>query len=108
CLKICINTRQDENGVRNWQYKKIYWSVLMTTILFDVDGVFLSEERCFDVSALTVEELLYSPRYLNLDGRKFRTDYTNEEISRIRSTIFADDRVLKRFKEAGLNSNWDM
>jgi phosphoglycolate phosphatase-like HAD superfamily hydrolase len=80
----------------------------MTTILFDVDGVFLSEERCFDVSALTVEELLYSPRYLNLDGRKFRTDYTNEEISRIRSTIFADDRVLKRFKEAGLNSNWDM
>lgn len=80
----------------------------MTTILFDVDGVFLSEERCFDVSALTVEELLYSPRYLNLDGSKFRTDYTNEEISGIRSTIFADDRVLKRFKEAGLNSNWDM
>ena len=80
----------------------------MTTILFDVDGVFLSEERCFDVSALTVEELLYSPRYLNLDGRKFKTDYTNEEISEIRSTIFADDRILKRFKEAGLNSNWDM
>lgn len=80
----------------------------MTTILFDVDGVFLSEERCFDVSALTVEELLYSPRYLNLDGRKFRTDYTNEEIRGIRSTIFADDRVLKYFKEAGLNSNWDM
>ncbi|MCL7601293.1 hypothetical protein, partial [Listeria monocytogenes] len=26
----------------------------MKKILFDVDGVFLSEERCFDVSALTV------------------------------------------------------
>ncbi|MDQ7229457.1 hypothetical protein RCH97_10565, partial [Staphylococcus aureus] len=25
----------------------------MKKILFDVDGVFLSEERCFDVSALT-------------------------------------------------------
>lgn len=32
----------------------------MKSILFDVDGVFLSEERCFDVSALTVEELLKS------------------------------------------------
>lgn len=32
----------------------------MKSILFDVDGVFLSEERCFDVSAITVEELLTS------------------------------------------------
>lgn len=80
----------------------------MTTILFDVDGVFLSEERCFDVSALTVEELLYSPRYLNLDGRKFKTTYTDEEIAGIRKTIFVDDKILQSFKEAGLNSNWDM
>ncbi|WP_316930363.1 hypothetical protein, partial [Staphylococcus aureus] len=29
----------------------------MKKILFDVDGVFFSEERCFDVSALTVYEL---------------------------------------------------
>ncbi|WP_241962489.1 hypothetical protein, partial [Staphylococcus haemolyticus] len=27
----------------------------MKSILFDVDGVFLSEERCFDTSALTIE-----------------------------------------------------
>lgn len=80
----------------------------MTTILFDVDGVFLSEERCFDVSALTVEELLYSPRYLNLDGRKFKAVYTDEEIADIRNTIFVNDRILQSFKEAGLNSNWDM
>ena len=80
----------------------------MTTILFDVDGVFLSEERCFDVSALTVEELLYNPRYLNLDGRKFVTDYSEENIKEIRSVIFAEDQILKRFKEAGLNSNWGM
>ena len=32
----------------------------MKSILFDVDGVFLSEERCFDVSAITVEELMTS------------------------------------------------
>src|SRR5699024_7988274 len=80
----------------------------MTTILFDVDGVFLSEERCFDVSALTVEELLYNPRYLNLDGRKVVTAYSEENIKEIRSVIFAEDQILKRFKEAARNSNWIM
>ena len=39
----------------------------MKAILFDVDGVFLSEERCFDVSAITVAELLSSPDFLNCD-----------------------------------------
>ena len=77
----------------------------MTTILFDVDGVFLSEARCFDVSALTVEELLYNPRYLNIDGRKFKTSYKDEEIKEIRQTIFMNDKILERFKEIGLNSN---
>lgn len=80
----------------------------MTTILFDVDGVFLSEERCFDVSALTVEELLYNPRYLNLSERKFSSDLTDENIKEIRDRIFVDDKILTRFKEVGLNSNWDM
>lgn len=80
----------------------------MTTILFDVDGVFLSEERCFDVSALTVEELLYNPRYLNLSARKFSSDITDENINEIRDRIFVDDKILTRFKEVGLNSNWDM
>ena len=32
-------------------------------ILFDVDGVFLSEERCFDTTALTVWELLDAPAF---------------------------------------------
>ena len=40
----------------------------MKQILFDVDGVFLSEERCFDVSALTVYEMLYSDQFLNLQS----------------------------------------
>ncbi|PTG70348.1 HAD family hydrolase, partial [Staphylococcus chromogenes] len=35
-------------------------------ILFDVDGVFLDEGRCFDVSALAVYELLFDEMYLNL------------------------------------------
>lgn len=37
----------------------------MKAILFDVDGVFLSEERCFDVSAITVAEL-YRVRFFKL------------------------------------------
>lgn len=80
----------------------------MTVVLFDVDGVFLSEERCFDVSALAVHEILYSPRYLNLGKEKFKVDYTDEEIDSIRADIFSNDEVLERFKKMGLNSNWDM
>lgn len=80
----------------------------MTVALFDVDGVFLSEERCFDVSALAVHEMLYSPRYLNLAQEKFKTDYSDEEIGKIRASIFSNDEVLERFKKMGLNSNWDM
>ena len=34
----------------------------MKSILFDVDGVFLSEERCFDTS-LTIETLLKSEHF---------------------------------------------
>lgn len=80
----------------------------MSVVIFDVDGVFLSEERCFDVSALSVHELLFNPRYLNLTQEKFKTSYTDEEIAEIRSKIFLDDEVLSRYKEMGLNSNWDM
>ena len=80
----------------------------MTVALFDVDGVFLSEERCFDVSALAVHEMLYSPRYLNLAQGKFKTHYSDEEIDEIRASVFSEDEVLERFKKMGLNSNWDM
>ena len=80
----------------------------MSVVIFDVDGVFLSEERCFDVSALSVHELLFNPRYLNLTQEKFKTSYTDEEIAEIRSKIFLDDEILSRYKELGLNSNWDM
>ena len=80
----------------------------MSVVIFDVDGVFLSEERCFDVAALSVHELLFNPRYLNLTQEKFKTSYTDKEIAEIRNKIFLDDKVLSRYKEMGLNSNWDM
>ena len=45
----------------------------MKKVIFDVDGVLLSEERYFDVSALTVWEILYSKDYMGLplEGEDF-------------------------------------
>ncbi|MGI6474171.1 MAG: hypothetical protein ACOX0J_07710 [Thermoactinomyces vulgaris] len=77
-------------------------------VLFDVDGVFLSEERCFDASALSVWELLHSPRYLGLDDQKHVVRPSEEQIRRIRKEVFVNDQVLDWMKQKGLNSNWDM
>jgi phosphoglycolate phosphatase-like HAD superfamily hydrolase len=80
---------------------------MFTMILFDVDGVMLSEERYFDASALTVHELLNSPQYLR--GRdEFSPQPQEEEIRRIRKEVFADDKVLNFMKSRGINANWDM
>ncbi|RYL95706.1 HAD family hydrolase [Sporolactobacillus sp. THM7-4] len=82
---------------------------MIKTILFDVDGVFLSEERYFDASALTVWELLMSENYLGLSGKTdFRTQYSNQEIAEIRSKVFVNDDVLNFMKSRGMNANWDM
>jgi phosphoglycolate phosphatase-like HAD superfamily hydrolase len=81
---------------------------LIKTILFDVDGVLLSEEHYFDASALTVWEMLYSANYLGLAANKFKTDYGEDEIKVIRDQVFQNDNVLKFFKSRGLNANWDM
>ncbi|WEG12007.1 HAD hydrolase-like protein [Pullulanibacillus sp. KACC 23026] len=81
---------------------------MISTILFDVDGVILSEERCFDASALTLHELLFSSNYLGLKGEVFTTDLTNSEITAIREHVFQNDDVLNFMKSLGTNSNWDM
>jgi phosphoglycolate phosphatase-like HAD superfamily hydrolase len=81
---------------------------LVKTILFDVDGVLLSEEHYFDASALTVWEMLISKNYLGLLPEKFKTDYTAAEIKEIREHVFENDQVLKFMKSRGLNANWDM
>ncbi len=82
---------------------------MLNTILFDVDGVFLSEERYFDASALTVRELLLSRNYLGLGGDgAFQTSYSNEEITDIRKRVFLQDKVLHFLKSRGMNANWDM
>lgn len=80
----------------------------MKAVLFDVDGVFLSEERCFDVSALTVYEMLMSQHFLKLmPSVKFNT-INDSEINLIRQVVFEQDQILNAMKSRGLNSNWDM
>jgi phosphoglycolate phosphatase-like HAD superfamily hydrolase len=82
---------------------------MIRTILFDVDGVLLSEEHYFDASALTVWELLISNNYLALSPEKYKTDYSPAEIKDIRETVFGkNDEALKLMKSRGLNANWDM
>ncbi|MBS4198243.1 HAD hydrolase-like protein [Bacillus sp. FJAT-49732] len=81
---------------------------MIKTVLFDVDGVLLSEERYFDASALTVWEIIYSKNYLGLNPEKFKIDYSDSEIDEIRACVFEHDLVLKFQKSCGLNANWDM
>lgn len=82
----------------------------MKSILFDVDGVFLSEERCFDVSAITVEELLTSEGIFLGCGTyiDFENDLNDKKIQEIRERVFQHDKILNQLKSLGLNSNWDM
>lgn len=83
------------------------------TILFDIDGVILSEERYFDASALTVYELLHSPQYLGLPVDAvglppFTAEPREAKIRLIRRITFSDDDVLHCMKAKGINANWDM
>lgn len=77
-------------------------------ILFDVDGVFLSEERCFDTSALVVWEMLHAPHFLGIPGEIFRSDLSEEEMNRIRKMVFLDNQALDWMKDRGINANWDI
>lgn len=81
---------------------------MVEVILFDVDGVLLSEERYFDASALTVWEIMYSENYLGLDHGKHKVAIQDDEVDYIRSIVFQNDDILSFYKSCGLNANWDM
>ncbi|SFS46223.1 HAD family hydrolase [Marininema halotolerans] len=77
-------------------------------ILFDVDGVLLSEKRCFDSTTLSIWEMLYSDQALGLQGESFTSTPQEEEIEQIRAQVLDHDRILTWLKSQGMNSNWDM
>lgn len=83
----------------------------MKKVIFDIDGVLLSEERYFDVSGLTVWEILFSPKYMGLPAEQDDFDaarVSEGEIASCRAKVWDEDRGLSFLKAHGLNSNWDM
>ena len=80
----------------------------MKSVLFDVDGVFLSEERCFDVSALTVYEILMSESYIGLDTTVQFENLSDAKISEIRDIVFFLYDILTKSNLLCLNSNRSM
>lgn len=50
----------------------------MKKVIFDVDGVLLSEKRYFDVSALVLWEWYYSEKYLHLGQETITADLSDE------------------------------
>lgn len=83
----------------------------MKKVVFDVDGVLLSEERYYDVSALTVWEILYGRRYMALPSEREDFDaasVTDGQIAAIRHAVWDGDWLLSWLKQRGINSNWDM
>lgn len=83
---------------------------MFTSILFDIDGVMLSEERYFDASALTIHELVASKRFLGLDtiSPAMTPTPTDAQIRHVREQVFAKDNVIESLKNVGVNANWDM
>lgn len=80
----------------------------MKKVIFDVDGVLLSEKRYFDVSALVVWEWYYSPRYMHLKPERITADLDDDTIAALRARFWRNDDILLWLKKHGVNSNWDM
>jgi len=85
---------------------------LRNLIIFDLDGVITSEEAYWDAAGLTLHELLYSPRYWNLDKRELGADgayhpaKTAQESRSISRAAFPESEILA-LKAMAINSNWD-
>ncbi len=83
----------------------------MKKIIFDVDGVLLSEQRFFDVSGLAVWEMLFGKNCLGLptEGEDFdATRVTDGQIAAIRARAFGRETLFAWLVAHGMNSNWDM
>lgn len=76
-------------------------------IIFDLDGVITSEEAYWDTAGLTLHELMYSPRYWDLQAsRNYSPAITAEESRRVsRSTLPVSE--IMAYKARSINSNWD-
>ena len=82
-------------------------------IIFDLDGVITSEEAYWDAGGLTLHELLYSPRYWDIEGnrpggqeKQYHPAVTAEESRRISRAVLPEAEIVA-LKARAINSNWD-
>ena len=80
----------------------------MKKVIFDVDGVLLSEKRYFDVSALVLWEWYNSPAYMGFRAEKIQPLPNDAKIAALRDFYWQHDKILAWLKGHGVNSNWDM
>ncbi|GCF09493.1 HAD family hydrolase [Dictyobacter arantiisoli] len=80
---------------------------MSNVVVFDLDGVITSEMTYWIAAGLVLHELLYSPRYWNVNGA---TSYVSpadaEECIRWSHDVLPES-VMLSFKARSLNSNWD-
>ena len=77
------------------------------TVIFDLDGVITSEEMYWTTAGLVLHELLYSPRYWNVDGRSEYTPPQTVEECRAWSEAVFPEALIQGLKARAVNSNWD-
>src|SRR2546427_9902245 len=96
---------------KNWSvfvlYEKIEEKKLSNLVIFDLDGVITSEEAYWDTAGLVLHELLYSPRYWNIDNtaEPYHPAVTVEESYRVSRAILPE-AVVVGFKASSLKFNW--
>ena len=77
-------------------------------VVFDLDGVITSEEAYWVTAGLVLHELLYSPRYWNIDHTPsaYRPAQTAEESYCLSHEVLPEPVIIS-FKARSINSNWD-
>ncbi len=73
------------------------------TVIFDMDGVITSERTYWNCAALTVWEYLKWNK-----GDKIDTKYAENNVDKVRSLVFCNDKIIEVLKAKGVNSNWDL
>lgn len=81
----------------------------MKKVIFDVDGVLISEERYIDAGSLTIWEWLYGNNYMGLPTEQQLFDPSNVspgELSAIRVAVWGDDRLMHWLESRGIDGIW--
>jgi phosphoglycolate phosphatase-like HAD superfamily hydrolase len=81
--------------------------ILSNLVVFDLDGVITSEEAYLVTAGLVLHEMLYSPRYWNVEGAQTYMPPDNADACVRLSHEVLPTSVMLGFKARSINSNWD-